>query len=262
MTIKIFEKFNSREGTEGVQREQATAELVYRVEGTRNDGAVRATVEMTLPAFYAGLPFDTYRIEPLGNGLWDVTARYSSDPLKESQFTFDTGGGTTHITQSLQTVAKHARPGKSAPDFKGAIGVTTDSVDETDITVPVYAFTETHAIPAELVTPAYKVTLFTLTGRTNLHMFKGFQPGEVLFLGASGAKRGKDDWEITYRFAASPNVSGLTIGDIENVDKRGWEYLWVRYADAEDEDVLVKQPIAVYVERVYEQGNFGLLGIE
>ena len=38
-------------------------------------------------------------------------------------------------------------------------------------------------------------------------------------------------------------------------------YLWVRYADAEDQHVLVKQPIAAYVEKVYDEGNFAGLGI-
>jgi len=139
--------------------------------------------------------------------------------------------------------------------------VTTDSVEGTDITVPVYAFTETHYIPDALVTAAYKATLFSLTGRTNKSTFKGFQPGEVLFLGATGTKRGTDDWEITFRFAASPNVTGITIGDIQNIAKGGWSYLWVRYSDAESEQVLVKQPIAVYVEQVYEEGEFSGLGI-
>ena len=108
---------------------------------------------------------------------------------------------------------------------------------------------------------AYKATLFGLTGRVNNAGFKGFAAGEVLFLGASGSQRGEEDWEITYRFAASPNVAGLTIGDITGINKKGWEYIWVRYADAEDEKVLVKQPIAVYVEKVYDEGNFAGLGI-
>ena len=86
-------------------------------------------------------------------------------------------------------------------------------------------------------------------------------PGEVLFLGASGSQRGEDDWEITFRFAASPNVTGLTVGPITGIAKRGWEYLWVRYSDAEDQHVLVKQPIAAYVEKVYDEGNFAGLGI-
>jgi hypothetical protein len=39
--------------------------------------------------------------------------------------------------------------------------------------------------------------------------------------------------------------------------------MWVRYQDAEDEDakVLIKKPIAVYIEKIYEQANLGGLGI-
>jgi hypothetical protein len=35
----------------------------------------------------------------------------------------------------------------------------------------------------------------------------------------------------------------------------------VRYADAEDEETLIQQPVAAYVEQVDEYGNFALLGI-
>jgi hypothetical protein len=132
-----------------------------------------------------------------------------------------------------------------------------------DITVPVYNFTETHYLPDSQVTMGYRGDLFRLTGKVNNASFKGLDAGECLFLGASGSKRGSDDWEITFRFAASPNKTGLTIGDIINIDKKGWEYLWVRYADAEDpaSNTLVKQPVAAYVEKVYEDGSFSSLGI-
>ncbi len=100
--------------------------------------------------------------------------------------------------------------------------------------------------------------------RVNSGPFRGFAAGEVLFLGASGTKRGGGDWEITFRFAASRNRTNLTIGDITGISKKGWEYLWVRYADAEDANAkaLIKKPVAVYVEKVYEEGDFGALGIE
>jgi len=129
--------------------------------------------------------------------------------------------------------------------------------------MPVYNFSETHYIDAGFVTQAYKLTLFALTDRVNNSVFRGFAAGEVLFLGASGSKRGEEDWEITFRFAASPNVEGLTIGNIPNINKKGWEYIWVRYADAEDlaAKTLVKKPIAVYVEKVYHDGDFSGLGI-
>jgi len=137
------------------------------------------------------------------------------------------------------------------------------SVEGVDIAVPVYHFSKTHYLPDAIVTPAYRGTLFNLTGKVNGGAFNGFAAGECLFLGASGAKRGSGDWEITFRFAASPNVTNLTIGDITGVDKKGWEYLWVRYADSVDDTAkaLVKKPIAAYVERVYEYGDFSLMGI-
>jgi hypothetical protein len=174
--------------------------------------------------------------------LWEGVARYSNSAPQtdESVFAFDTGGGTQHITQSLANVARYAPPGQTAPNFKGAIGVTADSVEGVDITVPVYQFSETHYIDDAYVTPAYKGTLF-----------------------ASGQKRGGGDWEINYRFAASPNVTGLAVGDIAGISKKGFEYLWVRYADAEDSAArtLVKRPIAAYVEQVYPYGDLNALGI-
>jgi len=113
------------------------------------------------------------------------------------------------------------------------------------------------------VTPAYKATLFALTGRVNDGTFKGFAAGECLFLGATGSKRGSGDWEITYRFAASPNATNLTLGDITGINKKGFEYLWVRYEDVEDTTAkaLVKRATAVYVEKVYLDGDLDLLGI-
>ncbi|RMF94392.1 MAG: hypothetical protein D6741_12675, partial [Planctomycetota bacterium] len=118
-------------------------------------------------------------------------------------------------------------------------------------------------IDASLVTDAYKATLYNLTGTVNNATFRNFAAGEVLFMGASGSKRGPGDWEITFRFAASPNVTGLTIGEITGINKNGWDYLWVAYADDVDDAAkeLIKKPIAAYVERVYRYTDFSLLGI-
>ena len=65
-----------------------------------------------------------------------------------------------------------------------------------------------------------------------------------------------DYWKI---FPRMPKK--VTIGDITVAEKSGWSYIWIRYADATDQNVLVKQPIAVYVEKVYHDGDFSGLGI-
>lgn len=255
----IEEKFNSRAATES---ESATAELAYVVHGTDDDTVVRNLVASTAPATYLGLVINDYTIEPLGGGVWDCKAHYIAFE-STGEFSFETGGGTQHITHSRATVQKKGAGASTAPDFQGAIGVTQDRVEGTDITVPVFNFAETHRIADAVVAAGYKATVFGLTGKVNNAPFKGWAAGEVLFLGASGSKRGFDDWEITYRFACSPNATGLTIGNITGVNKEGWQYLWVLFESEEDATAkrIVKRPKAAYVEQVYEYGDFSLLGI-
>lgn len=275
----IIEKFESGAATVGP--ESPSVDLHFAVLGTESDLEVRATVESTIPALWRGMVFQSYRIDHQGGGVWNVSARYgqpdtSSEPAlpdgggdqptdPESplgpSYTFETSGGTQHITQSLETVARYGKPGKQAPNFQGAIGFNGESVEGTDITVPVFRFSETYRFPIASVTHAYKLALFTLTGRVNRSSFKGFEMGEVLFLGASGSRRGQELWEITFSFAASKNAENLRVGNIIGISKRGWEYLWVRYADVEDEKVLIKQPESVHVERVYSWGDFSQLKI-
>ncbi len=127
--------------------------------------------------------------------------------------------------------------------------------------MPVYSFAETHYLANAYVTQAYKNTLFDLTGKVNISSFRSLPTGSVLFLGASGATRGQDDYEISFRFAASPNQVGLVVGSITGIAKKGWEYMWVRYEDAVDSGAQVKQPVAVYIEQVYRYADFRLLGI-
>ncbi len=266
MSTEVQERGISRTTTSG---RSPSTERLYWVRGTSDDLEALAALEAEVPSFYGGLPLYQVRVEEAGPDLYDGTVTYqvdsSTDPpdTGESTFTFETGGGSEHITQSLATISSYAPPGGTAPDFKGAIGVTADSVEGVDIVVPTYQFTETHYLDDSLVTPSYKGTLFALTGRVNDGAFKGFSAGECLFLGVSGSKRGQGDWELTFRFASRPNRTGLSVGDITGIDKNGWEYLWVRYAEAEDAGAgaIVKRPVAVYVERVYESGDFAGLGI-
>jgi len=262
MPVTVEEKF-------GRVLSDESAELTYVVRGTGDDAAARAAVLSAAPFTHHNLKRDDAEVEELAPDMWLGVVRYvtsSGAPpqVGESSFSFETRGGTQHITQSLATVASHAAPDiPAAPDFKGAIGVTADGVDGVDITVPVYTFSETHHFDDASVTTAYKSTLFSLTGRVNDASFKGLAAGECLFLGAAGSKRGDDPWEISFAFAGSPNVTDLSIGAISGIAKKGWEYLWVRYQEAEDvtAKMLIRKPVAAYVERVYREGSFSALGI-
>ena len=186
---------------------------------------------------------------------------YSIPATGESLFSFETSGGSQHITQSLETIASY--PGGA--ECGGAINFDGENVNGVDIVVPVYNFSETHYLANATVTQAYKLLLFGATGKVNTDAFRGFAAGEVLFLGASGSQRGEEDWEITFHFAASLNRTGLTVGTITSINKKGWEYMWVKYKREAGTWKMVSVPDEVHVERVYETTNFtgeGGLGID
>jgi hypothetical protein len=256
----VIEIYKSRESRITDDGKGDSLELAFTVTGSYDDATARAAVEAKSPATYMGLVRKEINCRPTGAGNWEATARYQAE-IRDSQYTFDTSGGTQHITQSRQTLGKYAPPGKTAPDCKGAIGVTPDSVDGADIVVPTYSFSETHFLPDAAVTPAYKAILFALTGKVNNAAWHGFQRGEVLFLGASGSNRGDGYWEVTFRFSASPNMTSLQVGGITIPDKPGWAYVWFRYQDTADANQLIKRPVAAYVERVYDEGDFSQIGI-
>ncbi len=274
MPVSLTEKNDSRKVTTAPNGDAQSAEFVYTLTGVADENSARILATNSTASTYGDLIRKSISLEPvhvdtanLDACIWEVTVQYGEKDEPESGdpsvFSFDTGGGTQHITQSLSTIGKYAASG-TAPDFKGAVGVTHDNVEGVDITVPVYSFSETHYLTAAQVTAAYKGTLFNLTGKVNNAGFRGLAAGECLFLGASGSQRGPgEDWEITFKFAGSPNRTGITVGPITGIAKKGWEYLWVRYADTEDtaSNTLVKQPVAAYVEKVYEDGSFSSLGI-
>jgi len=261
MAITVEELFEGR--TEVVD---SSAEVPYVVRGAADEDEVKGAVESNTPTSYGDLErFEIEIAERVNEDTWKVSVRYAEPDVTdeneaEPAWSFDTGGGSQHITQAIKTIKRY---GPGAADMGGAIGFDGENVQGVDITVPVFTFSETHYLPDSVVTLAYKAKLFYATGKVNKTMFRGFAAGEVLFLGASGSKRGSEDWEITFKFAVQPNQTDFDIGDINNVDKKGWEYLWVRYAPEVDSEkkVLIKKPVAVYVEQVYKTLNFSTLGV-
>ena len=253
--VFCVERFDSR--PLNVSRDP-TATLIFNLWRSDDELRIAAKLEDTAPALFDGLDADNYTLDPQGGGVWLANVNYKI--RNQSSESFDTTGGTVHVTQSFGT----NRFGPLAPDFHGAIGVSDDRVDGVDITIPAYKFSETHYIPRIFVSTSYKNTLFQLTGKVNNSSFKSFAPGEVLFLGSTGQRRGREDFEITYNFAASPNIGSIVFTPtIEVINKEGWDYMWLYYADEVDNTAyrIVRRPKAAYVERVYPRADLGLLGL-
>lgn len=263
----IVETYRSREGNEGV--EQPSATLRYTLFGEPSDTAARSLVEATVPSTYIGLNFNGYTITPLGNGIWDVSVTYGLlAPDNYTVWDFDSSGNTTHITQSLQTVARY--PVATAPNFQGAIGVSSDGIEGVDIVTPKFDFGAKRSLPSSSMTQTYMDYLIEYTGTVNnatwtITPFGGnsivFAAGEVLYLGASVNTKTATQVEVSLKFSAIRNQTGLSVGSITGISKGGWQHLWVRYVDDENASSLIKRPVAAYVERVYRSTTFTNLGV-
>lgn len=269
MSVSFREKFKSRHTVAGAN---PSAELIHLadVEGeTDEDLAIKTAALATLPDTYDDKPRQTIEIDELAPGLWQVTTTYAYTfsafvlPSDGSASSFDTTGGTRHLTQSLKTIGRYAVGTATPQDFKGAIGVSEHGVEGVDIPDRRFVFRETRIVPDADVDAAFMANIWGLTGMVNGGDFLVYPAGSVLFEGATGAQRSETEWEIVYHFAFQPNATDLSVGEISGIAKKGWEYLWVVYEPAVDEDAqaLVRTPSAVFVEQVFEEGDFTALGL-
>lgn len=283
------------------KRSQSSYRKSWKIFGSSNDVHIHDDVNATLWAQYLywqypGQPLnqlqaDSYTLDYLGDEAWQLTVNYISrgadddtrpNPLRRSR-SFDTSGVSTHITQQPQldagtsvrtygTERRYPEAGAdAAPDQEGAIGVDGQSVNGVDIIVPTLQWTETYDVPAQYVTTDYIKNVSALTGTVNASSFRGFAAGEVLFQGATGSQdwdeqRGDSPWSLSYKFLASANADGVTmprvtIGSITGIEKKGHEYLWVKYEDEVNSTTVFKRPRHVYVNQVYAETDFQLLGL-
>lgn len=258
MAIDIYEAYKSRSG--GIE---SSIELVYILTGSNDDSDLRDALEAEAPSTHEGLTVSDYTVEQLGPLVWKGTATYTPvdyglAQAGENVWTFDTRGETFHLTQSSAT-SKY--PSATAPDFQGAIGYNGESIEGVDVVIPTFKFVITKTFTDAEVTAAYKESVADATGTVNDAAFQGFSAREVLFLGASGSKRGSDDWQITFEFAMRRNLGSYDVGDVTVAEKHGWEYQWVLYERDEDQDVVIMKPKAVYVESLYAESDFGDLNL-
>ena len=240
---------------------------LYTASGSNDTSYVRAYAMAASPAIVAVAGIGTlYRqdvlVDPTGFEQCKVTVPYGKSQKESGSYrlTFDTTGGTIHISASKETIGKY--PAATAPDYKQLIGVNKDEVVGADIVIPALKMSVHFNHPAAIITLSRIKYIQSITGMVNSAAFLTFAAGEVLFLGASGSEGTDADTEVTYQFAMSANASGLTIGAVADIVKKGHELAWIKYKNATDTvgstTLPVKQPEFVYVERVYDTVDLAL----
>lgn len=272
MPITVVETIDSRRVLVGPD---PRFQMKYVIIGTNDEVAGRIALLAFAPTGYdlygngtVVLQREDSEIANRGHLLQEATVNYTmfgspSIPFAE----FDTTINTAHISQSLSTQRFPTGPVANfqTPNFGGAIGVSSDGeVQGVDIAVPGMEWTETYSKTMAEVTNDYIDLLVNMRGTVNIDVFRGRPPDSVLFLGAAGRSNiVESKWDISYKFMYSPNVTGITVGGIEGVSKKGHEYLWTLYENTEDTNagLVVRRARGVYVEKVYARSSFSPLGI-
>jgi hypothetical protein len=254
------------------------------------------------PLYYDGHRRTSLTPRPVGGGWYEIEATYGNTGIEKYadagvdgengavlvpfSISFDTTGGTEHVTQAYgpednkaPIYREYAEEGQEPPDSQGAINVSGNNVNGLDITVPTFTWTETWLVPAwylmrgekpkqeNLATsePAkdpkplrpYATQLYEMTGQVNEKAWRSFAPGEVLFFGARfDASKLSTMVPVTYSFQARPNREKFAIGNVKDIEKDGWDHLWIMYGDATSESVPVKKPRYVFVDQVYPRREF------
>ena len=242
-----------------------TVEVQYGVPTSENP-ALTETPLSDQTQLLPPLPFDGQGDagEPPTTDPGDLPSANATDNDRLGpEWSFTTTGGTVHVNQSIATIVSKGIVGHDPPpNFHRAIGVNGDGdVEGVDIVQRRMEFTYTAQF--KFITQKYIKDLMELTGKVNNADFFIYIAREVLFLGAEGSFKSGEGWTITFRFVYSPNSDGEDISDelAIGAGKGGHDYLWVHYKTRVEGSQKMEKPVAAYVEQVYKQGDFSVLGI-
>ncbi|QDT39722.1 hypothetical protein [Stratiformator vulcanicus] len=255
-----------------------TYERYYTVTGSESEVDVAAALDAAVPDVFGGALLQKVDVEWMARGTWGATASYGTVKPREKQPARDYGSttpdisidiGTTTVKRHVShaTVNTYAAPGETAPDFNGLIGVDEEGEAEgVDVPVATPVYKESHIFNVSTIPSGYYRTLSLIASEAPVNdaPFKGFELGELKFVGASFQSRNNAEVAGTFNFEVSYNATNLTVGSITGITKSGHDYLWV-YRGKKTKDAtsgrMVSQPVAAYVERVFLRSDFAALGI-
>lgn len=231
----------------------------YVVLDVAEAATARGLVNALAPAIWNSLIKQDVKLTELGGGQWEGEVPYGTPERGEQgdiAWSFNIATQSVKITQALEHI--HTYPDGGDP-HKGAIGVRDDGNGRTlegcQVSVPYLTWDEEHWYPAAIVaTHSFITTLENLAASCNEKAWRIWQKGELLILGMNtmGSKNCGSDVGIKFRFASSRTKMNQTFGDITGVTKRGHEYLWLEYEEAEVDGIAVQKPVRAHIERVYE----------
>lgn len=256
-----------------------SARLTYVVSGiTEPDpgAAALAQVRRTAPETLDGAPLARVTLaKNHGGGIFEVLAEYEHETAERTsrrrigdrEWTFDCTGGQEHIYSGELINAVNLQSAAPPPDPAGLVNWNGRSGDRSQVrgTVKLVPSMRENCLAVfkeSDVTASFRRQIMELTGTLNQKPFHSWEPGEVLFLGASSAlpfrnDQGKKVVEVTFRFAIKRNIPSLEIAGVKLGAAGGWDIPWVVVGTGVARQA--PRPAGAYLSSIYEKGDFSLL---
>lgn len=207
-----------------------------------------------------------YKIKERGESWEDSDSGSSSTsssepPITDVGYAIDCTMTTAHIEQCNNN---DQRKDHESPDPGFLIGwnfktETGRDVKGVDIQVPVVRETYTRDISIATITDTYINQIAKVTGKINRGSFKGWEAGEVLFLGPECNGEVKDKKLVMkFHFLIKTNEPNFKYMG-ETVNKPGHAYLW-SFPEYEKDTGNLKK-VHVYASDIYPSADFSVLGL-
>jgi len=272
MAIRIEEEYAAHGMAMDSDGEFTQAEISYIVSGAEDEEAALEAVHEHAPEEWEELPLETLEISSRnGNDSFTVSVTYknkasstSSSKEKDEEeptVSFDCGGGTMHLTHSYdQRIAYGTKKAGGAIGWNGKTGAEM-AIAGVDVPTAQLRETYTKVMRLSRITTAFKKKVAKLVGKVNSGTFKGWDKGEVMFLGMSYSAPAKKSTKVTvtFNFAIQMNENVKIAG--HSVEKKGFEYAWALSKTEADEGIPKADVEAIYVDQVCRYDSFSVLGL-
>ena len=245
----------------------------YTVFGTLDEMEALLAVAEHAPAEYHGFAQTELRVSEQTPQYIEIQVTYganntsggsSSDDEDDDalEVSFDCSTGSIHITHGL---SEKVWKGESAGGAIGWNGKHGDDIEISGVDVPIAqsrkSFTK-YMRASEVNSSAFEKKINVLTAKVNSKPFKGYEAGEVMFLGCTyTAKEGSDEKvAVTFNFQIQPNETRI-VGDTK-VTKSGFEHCWANSETVAEKGQAPKIVTkGVYTNKVINSEDFGKLGL-
>ncbi len=219
----------------------------------------------------SGVRFESYDDE----GNMEISALYANDgsvPVDDDDenskpvLSFDCSGGTKHLTHAISQTKAYPSGDDDAGGAIGWNGKHGSQMEISGIDVPTGQVRETYTKTMRMskITTVKKRAWNSLVGKVNNSTFKGWSPGEVMFLGCSfsGSENSSTRITVQFNFSVQMNEDDAKVNGISCGAKKGFQAIWAMPDTKKNDD---GKPVAnvkgVYISTVCETASFGILGL-